>query len=593
MKIITRSIATLFGCLLLFTGCDSLDLDPRDELSGDAVWQDAALTEAYLSDVYSGTGYGFGDPMIAGLADEAKNTHGHGDQPMRLSNMSPTDLGLWDNDWEEVITKFWWDDVYGRIRDLNTLIQNVEASDAMEAATKQTLLGEAYFLRGWFYHNLLRLHGGVPYITSTFELGADLDQYQVPRNSFAETVDGIVADLNTAAGMLSQNPRRPGAATEGAALALKCRVLVYAASDLFAVNPSGMPVTGYTGGDQQARWQAAENACKEVIDLGWYDLDPVASFHEYHELFTKGAPMGTIWARYFDESGGEAHNQSLWVSPNGYNSWSGDTPIQQHVDAYEMTDGSEFSWDDPAMAEDPYANRDPRFYANVLYNTAEWRPRPAGLQDLDPVGVIQTGWFEMPDGSMRPGLDTREGPVQTWNGTKTGYNLRKFVSRDIEPDKAQAYNPWPHLRYAEVLLNYAEAAAELGHTQEAVNALNEVRQRVGMPPVPADGGPGRTLMERIRQEREVELAFEEFRYFDIRRWMIAPEVHENGLGIRVEGRLDPSGEPLTYAGEEYNYLYDYNVIQVDERIWNDRAYFAPIPQDEMDRNPELVQNPGY
>ena len=161
-------------------------------------------------------------------------------------------------------------------------------------------------------------------------------------------------------------------------------------------------------------------------------------------------------------------------------------------------------------AEDPYANRDPRFYANVLYNTAEWRPRPAGLQDLDPVGVMQTGWFEMPgQAALRPGLDTREGPVQTWNGTKTGYNLRKFVDRDVEPDKAQAYNPWPNLRYAEVLLNYAEAAAELGHTQEAVNALNEVRERVGMPAVPADGGPNRTLMDRIRLEREIELAFED------------------------------------------------------------------------------------
>jgi hypothetical protein len=150
-----------------------------------------------------------------------------------------------------------------------------------------------------------------------------------------------------------------------------------------------------------------------------------------------------------------------------------------------------------------------------------------------------------------------------------------------------------YLRYAEVLLNYAEAAAELGHTQEAVSALNEVRARVGMPDVPPDGGLGRTLIERIRQEREVELAFEEHRYFDVRRWMIGPDVYTNGHGIRVTGHLDPNGEPLIFSGQENRYRYEYEVIEVDERQWNDRAYFLPIPQDEMDRNPELAQNPGY
>lgn len=577
MRNFTPTLAIAIGCWLLFAGCDSLTVDPPDELGSDAVWSDPALTEAYLNDVYSGTGYGYGDPMLAGLADEAKNTHGHGDAPMRLSAMTPTDRGLWGWDNEEVITQFRWDLVYERIRDLNTLIQNIEAGDALPAETRETLLGEAYFLRAFFYHNLLRLHGGVPLIDQVFELGSDLDQYQVPRGSFEETVDFIVADLDAAAGLLTADGRRPGAATEGAALALKCRVLVYAASDLYAQNPSGMAETGYTGGDQAARWQAAASACQAVRNLGRYSLAPAPTSDAYHDLFSKQNPSGTIWARYFESSGGEDHNQGLWVSPNGYNSWSGDTPLQEHVDAYEMADGSEFSWDDPAHAADPYADRDPRFYANVLYNGAEWRPRPPGLDELDPVGVIQTGWFEMPDESaLRPGLDTRESHVQNWNGTKTGYNLAKFVDNDLLPDREQQFNPWVFLRYGEVLLNYAEAAAELGLTDEAASALNEVRARVGMPDVPPDGGPGRTLLERIRQEREVELAFEEHRYFDVRRWTIAPQVYTNGHGIRVTGRLDPAGEPLMWSGQEYRYRYEYEVIEVDERQWDDRAYFLPI-----------------
>ncbi|HEY6209544.1 MAG TPA: RagB/SusD family nutrient uptake outer membrane protein [Gemmatimonadales bacterium] len=592
MKLFTPILAITVGCSLLFVGCD-LNLEPPTELGNDAVWSDPGLVEAYLNDVYSGVGYGFGDPMIAGLADEAKNTHGHGDAPMLLSNMTPTDRGLWS--WgNEVITQYRWDIVYSRIRDLNILLHNVAASQALSADKKKTFLGEAHFLRAFFYHNLMRLHGGVPLIDRVFELGADLEQYQVPRGSFEETVDFIVADLDTAASLLTPGGRRLGAATQGAALALKCRVLLYAASDLYAQNPSGMPETGYTGGDQMARWQAAANACQAVIDLGRYSLTPAPTPKAYHDLFAKGNPgEETIWARYFQSSGGESHNEGLWVSPNGYNSWSGDTPLQEHVDKYEMADGSEFNWADSAEAADPYANRDPRFYANVLYNAAAWRPRPPGLDALDPVGVIETGWFEMPDATLRAGLDTRESFVQNWNGTKTGYNLAKFVDEDLLPDRQQQFNPWPFLRYAEVLLNYAEAAAELGLAAEAVSALNQVRARVGMPDVPPDGGLGRTLIERIRQERAVELAFEEHRYFDVRRWMIAPQAYTNGHGIRVIGHLDPTGKPLMYNGQEYRYRYEYQVIEVDERRWNDKAYFLPIPQDEMDRNPKLVQNPGY
>jgi hypothetical protein len=595
MRRFTYTLAITVGCMLLFARCgDTLDLDPLTELSSDAVWSDPGLTEAYLNDVYFGIGYGFGDPMIAGLADEAHNTHGHGDSPMRLSNMTPTDLGLWQRDWEQPIRQFEWGLVYGRMRDINTLIQEVQEGTVLPEETKETMLGEAYFLRAFFYHNLMRLHGGIPLIDQVFELGSELDQYQVPRNSFEETINFIVSDLDAAASRLTAEGRREGAATEGAALALKCRVLTYAASDLYAQNPSGMAETGYSGGDQQARWQAAEDACQAVIDLGRYSLAQAPTSQAYHELFTHNNPSGIIWGRYFTTAGGENHNQGLWVSPNGYNSWSGDTPLQEHVDTYEMADGTEFSWDNPEHAAAPYENRDPRLYANVLYNGAEWRPRPPGLDELDPVGVIQTGWFEMPgQAELRAGLDTREGPVQTWNGTWTGYNLAKFVNRDLLPDRQQQFNAWPFIRYAEVLLNYAEAAAELGHTQEAADAVNEVRARVGMPDVPPDGGPDRTLLERIRQERAVELAFEEHRYFDVRRWMIAPEVYTNGHGIRVTGRLDPNGEPLMYSGEEYRYRYEYEVIQVDERQWSDQAYFLPIPQDEMDRNPNLVQNPGF
>src|SRR6266550_4362651 len=142
MKALTSILAITVGCSLLLAGCD-LNLDPPTELGNDVVWRDPRLVEAYLNDVYSGVGYGFGDPMIAGLADEAKNTHGHGDAPMRLSSMTPTDRGLWS--WgNEVITQYRWDIVYARIRDLNVLIQKVGARGSVRR-TKEHVSGRSLF----------------------------------------------------------------------------------------------------------------------------------------------------------------------------------------------------------------------------------------------------------------------------------------------------------------------------------------------------------------------------------------------------------------------------------------------------------------
>lgn len=594
MKTSTRIFALVLGCSLLYAGCDSLDLKPRDELDGDAVWQDPALAQAYLNEVYSATGMGYGDPMLTpGVVDEAVNTHGHDGGVVVTSNLTPDNRGIWDAaGWRPVTDPEYehynWSSVYSRIRDLNIFLQNVEGNDAMPAAEGEILLGEAYFLRAFFYHNLMQLYGGVPLIDAPFELGNDIEQYQIPRGSFEETINFIVADLDRAAARLELDPRRPGAATRGAALALKSRVLLYAASDLYNQNPSGMPETGYTGGDQQQRWQAARAAAQAVMDLGVYSLDPAPTSDEYHDLIVWGGGSELIWARYFNGDGGDAHNHSQFVSPNGYNSWSGDAPAQNHVDAYEMSDGSEFSWDDPGHAANPYADRDPRFYANVLFNGRIWRPRPEGVNTLDPRGIIQTGWYEVPgQAELRPGLDTREGPIQNWNGTRTGYNLAKFIDRNINPDTEQAYNPWIHIRFAEILLNYAEASEELGQTGDALMALNEVRTRVGMPAVV--GADSRTIMDRIRRERQIELAFEGHRYFDVRRWMTAAEAYTDGLGIRVTGHLDPNGELLV----DNRYRYEYEIITVQSRGWADKNYFLPIARDEINRNPNLVQNPGY
>jgi starch-binding outer membrane protein, SusD/RagB family len=459
----------------------------------------------------------------------------------------------------------------------------------MSENDKNTMTGEALFLRAYFYHNLARLWGGVPVLTTPHTLD---DDFFVTRNSFEETIDQIVSDLDQAAALLPEVQSQDGRATRGAALALKSRVLLYAASDLYHVNPSGMPETGYNGANQQSMWRAAKDAAQDVIDMNFYSLyeaNPApgdSAAENYANIWLVDGHAETILQRHFTPSYSYQWFQAdigLFNGPNGWHNWGGDTPLQQHVDAYEMADGTSFNWNNPDHANDPYVNRDPRFYASIFYNGSQWRQRPDNMLALDPDGIVQTADYEVAGQSdLRPGLDTRSGPIEDWNGTHTGYYMRKFLDPTVNHQFEMQDRPWIYMRYAEILLNYAEASVELGEYADARDALNQIRRRAGMPDVPVSE-TGAELLDRVRNERRVELAFEEHRFFDVRRWMIAPDVYDDGRRIRIIGRLNGDG----------SYTYEYSVETTDNRGWNDRAYFLPIWRDEINSNNNLVQNPGY
>jgi hypothetical protein len=268
--------------------------------------------------------------------------------------------------------------------------------------------------------------------------------------------------------------------------------------------------------------------------------------------------------------------------PNGYHNWGGNTPIQELVDDYEMEDGTKFSWANPAHAAAPYEKRDPRFYASILFDQAVWKPRPSDTKEKDPVGKILIRSVETTPGVWTPGLDTRDGPVEDWNGGYSGYYLRKFIDPGIEHEYAAAGGnqevPWHFFRLGEIYLNYAEALNELGDETTAKSYLNDIRDRAGMPDVTISGKDA--LRTKIQEERRVELVFEQHRYFDVRRWMIAPTaLNRNANGIVIK---DPLSGPATY---------ERNKIQ--DRKWDNKMYFLPIVQDEMNRNKNLVQNPLY
>jgi hypothetical protein len=268
------------------------------------------------------------------------------------------------------------------------------------------------------------------------------------------------------------------------------------------------------------------------------------------------------------------------------------------VDDYEMMDGSKFDWANPAHNTDPYSNRDPRLYATVLYDGANWKPRPSDVAAIDPYNEIQTGYYDNGNGGKINGVDTRESAIENWNGSRTHYYVRKFIDPDpnvVENQSGFQVVPWPFIRYTEMVLNYAEACIELGMDTEAQTWLNKIRFRVGMPALTETGD---ALRQRYRNERRIELAYEEHRYHDARRWMIASTTLGRGIkSIHIDAVLKPGATPnvpYRYDRTKYDYIYKVEDNTSNEtRKWDDKMYYRPIERDEMSTNKQLVQNPGY
>lgn len=603
----------------MVTSCndDFVNTQPLDQVSEAAVWSDAVLSERFVVNIYTRFGQGgFDEQMIASLSDEAMFTHtGRGITTITESRSNPADAG-WVNYTHN------WADMYRGIRAANLAISKL-SSPGFENKNKtvEKLLGEAKFMRAFLYQQLVRFYGAVPLVDRPYSLGeAD---YLVTRNTFEECINFIVKDLDDAATLLDGITTGKGRTNKAAALALKSRVLTYAASDLYdaatakAKSPTlssyaNSQYISYTSGARAERWQKAKAASKAVLDLAnhQYKLNLTApvSVEEGKANFKalaysrSGGEADMLLGRYFTnlkpEGGGDI---GLYNGPNGYHNWAGNAPLQQFVDKFEMQDGTAFSWSNAAHKKAPYQNRDPRFYASVLYDGANWKVRPSDVIGRDPASQIQTGEYEIINAAGAKvtwfGLDTRKSAVEDWNGTRTGYYFRKFLDENpaIESQYTRQEIPFPMLRYTEAVLNYVEACIELGEEAEARTWLNKIRFRAGMPAVTDTGA---ALKNRYRNERAVELSFESHRYHDIRRWMISAEtVGRKADLVTIKGTLKAGKTVKTYKYDTENYDYTYTVNEMDpgteNRSWLDKMYFLPIHRDEINRNEKLVQNPGY
>ena len=612
-----KMMSCLFAMLIAFTACndDFLDTAPLDKVASTATWSDGTLSEAFVFSVYSYLGFaGFEEQMQAVITDEAFFTHaGRNINTFNEGTETPQNLG-WTS------STYAWGNMYSAIRQANVALAQLPEASFEDQNMKDKLMGEAYFLRGYFYQQLMRFYGGVPLIESPYTLEDDLS---VARNTFSETVDFIIADLDRAANLLNGKQMAEGRASRLAAMALKARVLTYAASDLHESSkaPSGYrtDLHAYSGG-QQARWQAAQQASKAVLDLtSGYKTDlsaPVSrsegianavaiSMGGKSAVADASADSELIWVRTLSSKYTPEDNWPLGGThfevnngPNGWHNWSGNPPTQQMVDDYELMDGSKFDWNNPTHKSDPYANRDPRMHNHVLFDGGKWKPRPSDVVSIDPYDEYQSGYYDDGNGGFISGVDTRQGPIENWNGSRTGYNLSKW----IDPDPSIKGNltshqiiPWPFIRYAEVVLNYVEASINLGQEDEARNWMSKTRFRVGMPAVTETGSD---LLNKYINERRIELAFEEHRYHDARRWLIAPSTLGRGIEkVLVTAKLKAGKSPLVpYRHDKTNYDYTYEVqneTSIENRTWKDKMYYRPISRDEMNKNELLVQNPGY
>jgi starch-binding outer membrane protein, SusD/RagB family len=550
-------LAGTIGLAGLMTGCndDFLNVEATDRISDDAITSDSSLFEDFVINRYMGArlqdkeaegtppgfGRGFEYALWASLTDEAIYNNDDNTWVVQRGQLAPENTGIAGTLWSRS---------YRSIRECNYALAHI-AEVEMSQARKDILIAELKFIRAYRYHDLVRNFGSVVLVgDAVSELSDDLTADALfQKSSIAEGINYIVSELDQAAAALpSANNTSSwllGRATKGAALALKSRILLYAASPLY----------------NAGTWQQAADAAEEVMGMG-YTLHA-----DYESLFHTSSSNEIIFERLYVVG---ARHVCLEISngPNGYGGWAGNSPLQNLVDAYEVKEDEDtavpFDWSNTTHVADPYANRDSRFYASILHNGAEYRGRE-----------IET--------FLPGGKDSKDGK-DNWNASKTGYYLRKFVDENLPMDNpwdVAGIQPWIYLRYAEILLNYAEAQNEVAGPDASVyDAINLIRQRADMPDLPA--GLSQTEMrEAIRRERQVELAFEEHRFYDVRRWMIAMETeNEPAYGISIT----KDGSNLTYERK----------VALDGRKFEEKHYWLPIPRAEIQSSGnKLQQSPNY
>lgn len=590
-----KSIITkyIYAWMVLFTlvagtlSCskDLLDLKPLDSVSDADLWQDPSLVKAFINRRYDQVGWGWAESWMSSVTDETYLIWSRGCEPITQGYVNPNDVGRMNGAWYGGDNRSW-STIWANIKDCNVFFANIDKVPFTDAKQKDQFVGEVTFIRALMYFDLVSKYGGMPLITKAYDLTNMEEGAKLNRNTYKENVDFIVAECDKAAALLPAvfTGTDNGRATSIAALALKSRMLLYAASPL--MNKAGVdPLVGYHA-PAADRWIKAAAAAKMVIDkaldagYALYDKygDDVKT--NYTEMFLDKSSTEVIFSRQNYGSPNNMQYIDQVNTPNGYGGWGGNVPIQEFVDDFEVVDNGvakPFDWNNTAMKASPYANRDKRLYAYVLSNGDQWKGRA-----LETFFTEQSG-----TSALKGGQDTRDG-IEAHNASKTGYNVRKFINEGYVTNSwsftGKSAQNWIWFRLAEFYLNYAEAQYFAGNEAEALWGLNKIRARARMPQVTSSGT---ALWNSIMHERRIELAFEEHRYYDTRRWLIAETVMNlPATGVVIVKKLDGTTEYRVHTGTSETTVEQRKFIAP-------RMYWLPILQGERDKNPNLAQNPGY
>ncbi len=554
MKNIFVKIHTFIFVSLCFASCeDFLDVQNTEAIPDDLVWKDETLLTTYVNriylDAFSVMDWNTSSPS---WADEASwGNSGQYGKNVAYGRITPdaNELNFWP---------------YASIRRINTFLVNVEDSP-LPADFLSSLKGEVYFLRAMQYFEMVKRYGGVPIIKVPQQKDDDLF---VSRNSTSECLAFILEDLDKAISLLTNKGLATARFNKPAAIAYKSRVLLYIASPQFNVS------------NNQALWTDALNACKTAIDS--------LNKHGYGLYDEGNDPYRDLW---FNEMNKEVimvcrHNYPTYTTSRdaavrplsaSFNNSGSSQPTQEFVDAFPMADGKAITESPDYDLQKFYENRDPRFYSVVVYNGCQY-PLPG--RDY----TIQYTYY---------GLNTQDAFGHSW-GTNTGYYCRKAVDMSLTPALAsQSGIDFIEMRYAEVMLNYAEAANETGNTTIGYEMISAIRDRAGIPAgtdhlYGLKAGMNKDEMKKaIQQERFVELCFENKRFWDLRRWRQLDQLNGKRRHALVPYPVDENDI-------QKGFVYKLENSDIEQDLsYPENYYFLPISRTEINNNPNLEQTAGW
>ena len=548
MKKIFKSI--LAASAICLTSCSGLlDMTPTDRVSDKVIWENTQNAEYSINYIYSYIIDVTQSQSHAGMTEALTDQMKYGSYNYNSMCYIPSEIAYGVSPSAGYFDAYmgYWSTWYGAIRRVNQSISELKQYGQMSDTDKVRLEAELRFMRAFLYFDLVKRYKQV------IIYDEDLTKIKKDKalNTEAEGWDFIEADLRFAAAELPERTASKGRLDKGAAWAFLSRTMLYA-----------------------ERWAVVKEAAEEVEKLG-YGLEA-----DYKNSYTKTASAGnneTILQYLFDRTQSVTHSFDFYYTPGGDFTLNGEsgggygTPTQEMVESFEYAKGGFPDWTEwhgTTTKTPPYAELEPRFHATILYNGAAWKGRT-----IEPFVGGGDGWCQ-------------------WNlerepkgRTTTGYYLRKLVDEGHNViTESGSVQPFTIIRYAEVLLNKAEACSELGETASANDAVKAIRARVGLPYTPKAGSE---LEAAIRQERKVELAFEGLWYWDLRRWKVAHKQYPEGLtGYQQHGlKIEKTGD------DAFTYTY----VSVDDRDRNflEKMYQFPLPTSELTSNSLVEQFPAW